>query len=67
MRRRADSQFWLSFPFRFVLITDPTVPSLRECLKQIYTHIYVEHVIKNPVKGGRPVYGSTHNLIVLHA
>ncbi len=34
---------------RFVLITDPAVPSLRECLKQIYTHIYVEHVIKNPV------------------
>lgn len=35
---------------RFVLITDPQVPSLRECLKQIYTHIYVEHVVKNPVR-----------------
>mmetsp|Transcript_33302 Transcript_33302/g.85372 ORF Transcript_33302/g.85372 Transcript_33302/m.85372 type:complete len:142 (-) Transcript_33302:48-473(-) len=41
---------------RFVLMTDPSVPSLRECLKQIYTHIYVEHVVKNPAqKVGEPI------------
>ncbi|EKX39292.1 trafficking protein particle complex subunit 1, partial [Guillardia theta CCMP2712] len=34
---------------RFILITDPPVPSLRECLRQIYSHIYVEYVTKNPL------------------
>ncbi|KAJ1646183.1 Trafficking protein particle complex subunit BET5 [Dispira simplex] len=34
---------------RFVLLTDPTVPSLRDVLRQIYLHIYLEYVIKNPL------------------
>mmetsp|Transcript_37830 Transcript_37830/g.86225 ORF Transcript_37830/g.86225 Transcript_37830/m.86225 type:complete len:147 (+) Transcript_37830:3-443(+) len=35
---------------RFVLITDPAVPSLRECLRQMYSHIYVEYVTKNALQ-----------------
>ncbi|KAG5456575.1 MAG: Sybindin-like family-domain-containing protein, partial [Olpidium bornovanus] len=36
---------------RFVLNTDPTVETepMREVLRQIYTHIYVEYVVKNPL------------------
>mmetsp|Transcript_50046 Transcript_50046/g.156630 ORF Transcript_50046/g.156630 Transcript_50046/m.156630 type:complete len:146 (-) Transcript_50046:599-1036(-) len=41
---------------RFILITDPPVPSLRECLRQIYSHIYVEYVTKNPLQAlGAPI------------
>mmetsp|Transcript_50045 Transcript_50045/g.156628 ORF Transcript_50045/g.156628 Transcript_50045/m.156628 type:complete len:187 (-) Transcript_50045:477-1037(-) len=36
---------------RFILITDPPVPSLRECLRQIYSHIYVEYVTKKSTAG----------------
>jgi hypothetical protein len=33
-----------------------TVPSLRECLRQVYTGIYVEYVTKNPLQPrGTPI------------
>jgi len=32
---------------RFALISDPGAPDLRECLRHIYGHIYVEYVSKN--------------------
>eukprot|EP00288_Rhodomonas_lens_P018014 CAMPEP_0177700496 /NCGR_PEP_ID=MMETSP0484_2-20121128/6124_1 /TAXON_ID=354590 /ORGANISM="Rhodomonas lens, Strain RHODO" /LENGTH=134 /DNA_ID=CAMNT_0019211697 /DNA_START=69 /DNA_END=470 /DNA_ORIENTATION=- len=35
---------------RFILLTDPGVPSLRECLRQVYSHIFVEYVVKNPLQ-----------------
>mmetsp|Transcript_106105 Transcript_106105/g.310204 ORF Transcript_106105/g.310204 Transcript_106105/m.310204 type:complete len:144 (-) Transcript_106105:112-543(-) len=35
--------------YRFVLTTDPTVPSQQECLRHIYTELFVEHVVKNPL------------------
>mmetsp|Transcript_18844 Transcript_18844/g.38310 ORF Transcript_18844/g.38310 Transcript_18844/m.38310 type:complete len:147 (+) Transcript_18844:103-543(+) len=41
---------------KFLLLTDPGVPSLRECLRQVYSHIYVEFVVKNPLQAmGAPI------------
>jgi hypothetical protein len=41
---------------RLILITNPKVPSLRECLRQVYSGIYVEYVTKNPVQPlGTPI------------
>eukprot|EP00301_Raphidiophrys_heterophryoidea_P017455 c2745_g1_i1.p1 GENE.c2745_g1_i1~~c2745_g1_i1.p1 ORF type:complete len:159 (+),score=23.44 c2745_g1_i1:52-477(+) len=34
---------------RFVVNTDPNVPDLRETLKHIYSNIFVEFVVKNPL------------------
>eukprot|EP00933_Yihiella_yeosuensis_P004635 TRINITY_DN10900_c0_g1_i1.p1 TRINITY_DN10900_c0_g1~~TRINITY_DN10900_c0_g1_i1.p1 ORF type:complete len:144 (-),score=2.19 TRINITY_DN10900_c0_g1_i1:355-786(-) len=35
--------------YRFVLTTDPSVPDQTECLRQIYSEIFVDCVIKNPL------------------
>ncbi|KAF2077815.1 hypothetical protein CYY_000860 [Polysphondylium violaceum] len=34
---------------KFIIMTDPNTPDLREDLKKIYSNIFVEYVIKNPV------------------
>eukprot|EP01132_Coremiostelium_polycephalum_P001340 gene1340-1692_t len=34
---------------KFIILTDPNTPDLREDLKRIYSNIYVEYVIKNPL------------------
>ncbi|KAK3828136.1 MAG: TRAPP complex subunit bet5 [Benniella sp.] len=34
---------------KFVLNSDPGVESLQSALRQIYTQLYVEHVVKNPL------------------
>ncbi|KAI9360471.1 Sybindin-like protein [Zopfochytrium polystomum] len=34
---------------RFVLTTDPASDNMRETLRQIYSDIYVEYVVKNPL------------------
>jgi len=34
---------------RFILNTDPNVGSMKEMLKQIYSQIYVEFVVRNPL------------------
>mmetsp|Transcript_135961 Transcript_135961/g.240348 ORF Transcript_135961/g.240348 Transcript_135961/m.240348 type:complete len:148 (-) Transcript_135961:94-537(-) len=35
--------------YRFVITTDPSVPNQQECLRQIYSEIFVEKVVKNPL------------------
>eukprot|EP00128_Syssomonas_multiformis_P013683 Colp12_sorted_trinity150504_noHs@35924 len=34
---------------KFVMNTDPTVGDIREILRQIYSNIYVEFAVKNPL------------------
>ncbi|KYR02327.1 hypothetical protein DLAC_01158 [Tieghemostelium lacteum] len=34
---------------KFIVLTDPNTPDLREELKKIYSSIFVEYVIKNPL------------------
>ncbi|CAI5952466.1 unnamed protein product, partial [Closterium sp. NIES-65] len=34
---------------KIILVTDPKMSDLRDALKHIYTNIYVEYVIKNPL------------------
>jgi len=35
--------------YRFVLTTDSGVPDQQDCLRHIYSELFVEHVIKNPL------------------
>lgn len=47
---------------KFVLNSDPGVESLQSALRQIYTQIYVELVVKNPLAGtnnGEPINPET--------
>mgnify|MGYP002776100053 FL=1 len=37
------------FSTQIVLVTDPAMGDLREALRYIYSNIYVEYVIKNPL------------------
>ncbi|KAJ1970480.1 TRAPP complex subunit bet5 [Dimargaris xerosporica] len=39
---------------KFVLTSDPATSSLREVLKQIYLHIYLEYVVKNALVPADP-------------
>ncbi|EGC33196.1 hypothetical protein DICPUDRAFT_37126 [Dictyostelium purpureum] len=34
---------------KFIILTDPNTPDLREDLKKIYSSIFVEYVVKNPI------------------
>ncbi|EAL70688.1 hypothetical protein ACTFIW_011982 [Dictyostelium discoideum] len=34
---------------KFIIMSDPNVPDLRDDLKKIYSQIFVEYVIKNPI------------------
>eukprot|EP01133_Synstelium_polycarpum_P000246 gene246-299_t len=34
---------------KFVILSDPNTPDLREELKKIYSSIFVEYVVKNPL------------------
>ncbi|KAI0997016.1 hypothetical protein K3495_g11168 [Podosphaera aphanis] len=45
---------------KFVMLTDPATPNMRNVLHQIYVNLYVEFVVKNPLspvehKGGEGV------------
>jgi hypothetical protein len=41
---------------KFVLLSDPDTPDLRDTLRQIYRNVFVEYVIKNPLyKIGDPI------------
>mmetsp|Transcript_43240 Transcript_43240/g.78686 ORF Transcript_43240/g.78686 Transcript_43240/m.78686 type:complete len:148 (-) Transcript_43240:59-502(-) len=35
--------------YRFVLTTDPTVADQQDLLRSIYTDLFVEHVVRNPM------------------
>jgi hypothetical protein len=45
---------------RFILVTDPSVGDLKEELRKIYSTIFVEYVIKNPLFKIRYVLVHTH-------
>uniref|UniRef100_A0A0G4FEH0 Trafficking protein particle complex subunit n=1 Tax=Chromera velia CCMP2878 TaxID=1169474 RepID=A0A0G4FEH0_9ALVE len=34
--------------YKFLFMTDPSVPDLREDMRKIYAEIFVEHVVKSP-------------------
>jgi len=34
---------------KFIILSDPNTPDLREDLKKLYSQIYVEYVVKNPL------------------
>lgn len=47
--RYALNYFETPTGLKFVLNTDVTSTNVRDILQQIYSHIYVEYVVKNPV------------------